>query len=562
MSMALGGRPSGAAAASRWRVSASALVVALVVPLLVSADAVSAAVPTMRAPVIDGDWPDPEIVLDSSARRYRAYATNFTVYGVEFNVPVRSSPDLEDWTQFDGDALPTLPTWATRGSTWSPGVALVGGAWNLYFTAKHRATGYQCIGVARSSSSLGPFAPTSSPLVCQHEVGGSIDASPFLDPRTGHWWLHWKSDENAPDGGDNPRLWARRLTSDGREFVGDATAILTDQRSVATRLIENPDMTYDGGRYWLTFSLDRYTTDAYSAHVVRCDGPAGPCVWPDADGPVWLSNANGAVGPGGTSFFHDSYGRTLVAFHSWRDAVGYPSGRRATHIEPVSFDGPAGAPRLRPDQNRHPVAFRHDRFAIAAHQVFLGRNPSTAVRTSWTSALLGGASRGPLIRGLSTSNEWLGREIEDLYRKALGRASDASGKAYWRQRVIDGLPLSAVGANFYSSQEFYLRSGSTPRGFVTALYREIIHREPDTSGFDYWVGVTSRGTDRFIVADSFYRSIESRRDRVRGLYRTLLGRNPDAGGWAYWADQLQSADDVRLAEFLASSDEFYRRAQR
>ncbi len=320
-------------------------------------------------------------------------------------------------------------------------------------------------------------------------------------------------------------------------------------------------MTYDGGRYWLTFSLDRYTTADYSAHVVRCDGPAGPCHWSDVGGPLWLSNSNGVVGPGGTSFFHDAFGRTSVAFHSWRGAVGYPSGRRATHIEPVTFDGPGRAPRLRPDQTRHPVSFRHGRFADAAHQLFLGRGPSSSVRDAWSASLSRGGSRGTLVRNLSTSNEWLGREIENIYRTALGRSSDASGKAYWRQLVIDGLPLSAVGANFYSSAEFYRRSGSTPRGFVTALYREIVHRAPDQSGLDYWTSVVSGGADRFIVADSFYRSIESRRDRVRGLYRALLGRNPDPGGWAYWAEQLLSPDDVRLAEFLAASDEFYLRAQ-
>ena len=65
-----------------------------------------------------------------------------------------------------------------------------------------------------------------------------------------------------------------------------------------------------------------------------------------------------------------------------------------------------------------------------------------------------------------------------------------------------------------------------------------------------------------MIAYDFYQSIESRRDRVKLLYRDLLGRNPDSSGHAYWADILKNGRDVDLAIFLASSQEYYNRALR
>ena len=49
--------------------------------------------------------------------------------------------------------------------------------------------------------------------------------------------------------------------------------------------------------------------------------------------------------------------------------------------------------------------------------------------------------------------------------------------------------------------------------------------------------------------------------RVDGLYIRVLGRVPDPAGRQFWIGELLRLDDVALAADLASSDEFFARAQ-
>jgi hypothetical protein len=338
---------------------AALVAAAAATPFVVGQSEAAAVTPRLRGPVLARDFPDPEIVFDSASGRYFTFSTNAGHFGF-WNVPVASSTDLTTWTIL-GDALQDrdLPSWSAKGNTWAPGVARIGATWLLYFTARHRASGRQCIGVATSSQPQGPYVPQGlGPLVCQTDRGGSIDAAPFQDPRTGAWWLHWKSDENAP-GVVNPipRLWARQLTANGLAFAGSATVVLAYDQAGEAPLVEAPDMVFASGSYWLFYSAGRWDSAGYRAHWARCSGPAGPCQKLVSPSDPWLGAASGIAGPGGASLVPVLGGSWAVAFHGWIRAIGYAQGgERALFIEPVTFDGSgAGFPRLRPDLSRAPA---------------------------------------------------------------------------------------------------------------------------------------------------------------------------------------------------------------
>lgn len=554
--------------------AAKVLTVALVIAASGSAIAsrtpAEAGTPALRGPVIAGDWPDPEVVADPVSKRLYSFSTNFD-YAGWWNVPVRSSMDGIDWDAFEGDALPKLPSWAkvNAGLTWAPGVIRISpDNWRLYFTARHVSSGRQCIGLATATEPQGPYTPVGNgPLVCQSTLGGSIDASPFLDPKTGHHWLYWKSDENAPGASGSSRLWAQRLTSDGLALTGSASVVLTHAGGSEAPTIEGPDMIYEGGRYWLAYSANSWESASYRSHLASCSGPAGPCTRQGSASDPWLGSSSGIVGPGGVSFHRDLSGRAYVAFHGWHGGVGYDAGgARNTHLELVTFDGPGAAPRFRPDLGRGAVMTSTVRsananFVTAGFATFLDREPSSTERSSWIQRMNDGAGRTVLTNALSRTDEWIGIEVEKLYEKALGRHSDAAGREYWIGLIRDGMSVTRAGSSFFSSAEFYQRSGSTDRGFVSELYRKILLREPDAAGLDHWVGKLAKGASRGSVARGFYDAIESRNQRVHGLYRAILERLADPTGLEYWSGELLTSDDVRLAEFLAASDEFYNRAQ-
>lgn len=536
---------------------------------LTDRSAADASTPRLRGPVIDGDYADPELVVDPATAQYYAYATNISVYGKLFNVPVHSSSNLTSW-KFEGDALPNLPSWAQSGAslTWAPGVSNINGKYRLYFTARHRASGRQCIGLATANSAKGPFTPYGNePLICQTDRGGSIDADPFLDPVTGKQYLYWKSDENAPGASGVSRLWVSELTSDGLRLTGPTKVVLTYGGAGEDPLIENPSMAYANGRYWLKYSANWWESDNYRDHIAVCSSPTSGCSrWGTAVDP-WLGAGSGIAGPGGGTWFSDVAGQHYIMFHGWQKAVGYSAGGyRAMFVERVTFDGSNGSPRLRPDLPQtagSKTAYdSNGNFVRAAYRQFIGRSPSASETAYWQERLRSGGDAGELTGTLARSDEWLRNELDKVYQGAFGRSADAGGRAYWSDYVRAGNRLTDVGVHVYASEEFYKRNGSTNRGFVTGLYKRILGRNADTGGLNHWTNAMANGMSRAEVTQSFYNSIESRRNRVNGLYRDLLGRNADAGGLGYWSEQLLVFDDVKLAEVLAVSGEFYKRAQK
>jgi hypothetical protein len=93
-----------------------------------------------------------------------------------------------------------------------------------------------------------------------------------------------------------------------------------------------------------------------------------------------------------------------------------------------------------------------------------------------------------------------------------------------------------------------------------ALYQDVLHRAPDSSGASYWVGALAYGgrpvsfaVNGVLASDEYYLA------RIDAAYQSALGRSPDAGGRAYWLSQISSGalpvDQVQMT--LTKSQEFY-----
>lgn len=199
-------------------------------------------------------------------------------------------------------------------------------------------------------------------------------------------------------------------------------------------------------------------------------------------------------------------------------------------------------------------------YVTAVYDLFLDRAPSGTEAERGCSLARSG-QRFTLTTGLSRSDEWAGRQINELYRTVFGRAADSSGRSYWLSQVERGQRIEDIAANFYGSTEYFNRAGRTPAGFVDRLYRDLMGRGSDPSGRSHWIGQLGDGRlSRPQVAGSFYASLESRRDRVDALYRQVLDRAPDATGRNHWVGELLRVGDVALAAHLAASEEYFRRA--
>jgi beta-xylosidase len=278
------------------------------------------------------DFPDPAVIL--VGHTYYAYATN----SVAGNIQIIESTDLSHWTAV-GNALPSLPPWATPNYTWAPSVTTIGGTYLLYYAVDVAGTGQECISVASASGPQGPFVDKSTaPLECQKSLGGSIDPASFIDTN-GTPYLVWKS-----GGPGSSKIWSQQLAPSGTSFSAgtNPTALLTPDQPWEAGTVEAPDLVVTtGGHYSLFFSGNDWNSSNYAVGVATCTGPLGPCS--DATASPILTGGTGVAGPGGESVFADTSGNFWIAFHAWvPGAVGFPNSRDL-YIRRLSFSGPVPA---------------------------------------------------------------------------------------------------------------------------------------------------------------------------------------------------------------------------
>ena len=291
------------------------------VVLLAAASAASAQPPFV--PVFSTNFPDPFIL--PAGNEFLAYATN--AERGRANVQMARSTNLVDWEFLrDGnrlhDAMPDLPPWAREGWTWAPEVIRQGDRYLLYFTAKERRSERQCVGVAVASDPRGPFTSgATEPLVCQRELGGTIDPTAFRDA-DGQLYLYFKNDGNAI--GRPTDIFVQRLAPDGLSLVGERVALLRNDKPWEAHVIESPTMVRRGDHYILFFSANHFGWEEhqrlspYAMGYARCDGPMGPCV--DApENPILYSynsrEAGCLSGPGHQAVF-EAGGRQFIVFHA------------------------------------------------------------------------------------------------------------------------------------------------------------------------------------------------------------------------------------------------------
>ena len=276
------------------------------------------------------DFPDPFVLRVGST--YFAYGTNST----EGNIQIIESTNLSQWSAV-GNALPNLPSWAKPGGTWAPSVLQVGGTFVLYYAAvvAGPSGGEDCISVATATEPQGPFVDnSSSPLVCQTALGGSIDPSPFVDV-DGAPYLEWKSSGGA---GQPATIWSEQLNAAGTGFVGVApTQLLAADQSWQGGVVEAPDLVLSGGRYFLFYSGNSWKTAGYAMGVATCSGPLGPCT--ESSSQPILASGTTLSGPGGESVFAEADGSLWIAFDAWEPgAVGYPHSR-VLFVRPLNLSG-------------------------------------------------------------------------------------------------------------------------------------------------------------------------------------------------------------------------------
>ncbi len=146
--------------------------------------------------------------------------------------------------------------------------------------------------------------------------------------------------------------------------------------------------------------------------------------------------------------------------------------------------------------------------------------------------------------------------LEDLYTEVLGRESDAGGLEYWESQMAEGMSLDRVKEFFLDSEEYKNNNESS----------EIsVGDDPSVSGEDAVaedvivedaaVDVSADGIITSVDADGNMETVSG--PSIAGFYEEILGREPDEEGLAFWNEQLNSGEKTldEIEAFFLNSDE-------
>ncbi|NML62486.1 DUF4214 domain-containing protein [Massilia sp. RP-1-19] len=111
-------------------------------------------------------------------------------------------------------------------------------------------------------------------------------------------------------------------------------------------------------------------------------------------------------------------------------------------------------------------------------------------------------------------------DLYRLYQAAFDRKPDLDGLGYWIHALDDGMSLADIASAFIGAPEFQAMYGQAPTNAaaLTKFYQNVLNREPEKAGFDYWLdAMTNQGVRMSQVLVSFSDSGENQAQVVGSI---------------------------------------------
>lgn len=142
---------------------------------------------------------------------------------------------------------------------------------------------------------------------------------------------------------------------------------------------------------------------------------------------------------------------------------------------------------------------------FAAFSLLVGALASTAMQPRPAGAELPGAAF------TATGCEEYSDSVARLYQAGLGRTPERAGFEFWFDAYTSGQWTFARMAQFFvTSEEFQTSYGQlSDGGFVRQLYRNVLGRDGESGGVEFWTNEMTNGMSRSVVLMRFAESPEN-----------------------------------------------------
>jgi hypothetical protein len=103
-----------------------------------------------------------------------------------------------------------------------------------------------------------------------------------------------------------------------------------------------------------------------------------------------------------------------------------------------------------------------------------------------------------------------------LYKAAFNRSPDTAGLGYWIANLDEGMSLRIVSTAFIGSAEFQALYGvdTSNNKLIELLYNNVLSRDPDADGLNYWQGQLTAGLSHADLLVNFSESNENQENVI------------------------------------------------
>jgi len=273
---------------------------------------------------------DPGVFVDSDGKFI------ITGTGPDFNVPILHAKSLKGLSAaIEQEALPNRPSWGLKPM--GAEIARAGDRYVLYFASRHQARDINCLGVATSDSTIGPYRLISdkNPMFCPEGILDVIAPNPFRDDATGLYLLF--SMFSGQRGHANKGIYIAKMSEDGLKVEREPTKLIGVDREWENNHIEGSTLFRHGGKYYLFYSGSTYKAvrSSYAVGYAYADKIMGPYTKPTDN--LLLKSSEEFFNPGSQGIVQDRCGNVLLFFHAYDDPS--MARKRSSYVTKLNFVG-------------------------------------------------------------------------------------------------------------------------------------------------------------------------------------------------------------------------------
>lgn len=186
-----------------------------------------------------------------------------------------------------------------------------------------------------------------------------------------------------------------------------------------------------------------------------------------------------------------------------------------------------------------------------------------------------GTAKGVILLEIESSvnasgrNEYNDNTVNNIFQQFLGRNADLGALNAFGTELTNGSGIQQIEAQVIGSDEYFANAGGTNNAFIEAMYRDLVNRNPDSSGEAFYTNLINEISQqnptlpqsqvRAQVATNFIGQTETIHDEINNFYVIYLNRNSDTGGLNFFTSELQTNTPLQtvINQFLGSTDEYF-----